>query len=278
MSGEKEENIAHGKGVNYYVISAIIVGTLIFLIGNSIEPVVAEEFDFFELLTSLGFAAATIFSFLVWKRYRGSKVFGKSYLSLTIAYLSYSIGWNLFWVYEIIYRVENPYPYYPDIFFFAFYPLAIIHLRTNLKGFKQHLSNEQKIIIIVFPIVLTTLYAFFGLFPIEVEGGLNTITVQPLPQYDQTFYKEYFVGLIFVICTSITFSYAIVAAQVFRETVLGPAWGLLLLGILLNTLADIYYYILELFGSYDRANPITGIWLAGTVFLCYALYLHRKEI
>jgi hypothetical protein len=90
------------------------------------------------------------------------------------------------------------------------------------------------------------------------------------------FYIEFFTGLGFVFATSLTFSFAIVAMQIFRISILGPAWGLLVLGILLNTVADLYYYLTELFGGYVRSDPVTGIWLAGTVFICYGLYMHRK--
>lgn len=276
--GQNQGESKISSGVNYYILTLIAVGILIYIIGNSIEPEVDEEFDFYELISSLGFAAATIFVFIVAKRYWGSKVFGKSYLSLAIGYLCYSIGWNLFWLYEIYFQVKNPYPYYPDIFFFAFYPLAIYHIRTNFKYFRPTLSQSQKLTIIVIPIMASSIYAFFGIIPVEAESGLDGLRITEIPEYDQTFYKEYLTGLAFVFATAITFSFAIVAAQIFRETVLGAAWGLLLLGILLNTGADIYYYIFELFGDYVRANPVTGVWLAGTVVVCYALYKHKKEL
>lgn len=279
MSGSQDKRQEKIRGgVNYYVLAFITAGILIYIIGNAVEPVVDEELDFYEALSSAGFIAVIIFASIVARRYWGSKVFGKSYLALTIGYLCYSIGWNLFWVYEIYFRVQNPYPYYPDIFFFVFYPLIIYHIRKNFHYFRRSLSQNQKLIIIVIPIIMSSIYAFFGIIPVEAESGLGSIKISALPEYDQTFYTEYLTGLVFTFVTSLTFSSAIVAAQIFHETILGSAWGLLLLGILLNTAADIYYYIFELFGDYVRANPITGIWLASTVVMCYALYLHRKVI
>ena len=125
---------------------------------------------------------------------------------------------------------------------------------------------------------MTSIYAFFGIVPVEVESGLSTLRIGVFPEYDLEFYAVYFTGLGFVFGSSLTFSHAIVAAQIFRTSVLGPAWGLLLLGILLNTAADIYYYISELFGDYVRSDPVTGIWLVSTVVICYGLFKHRKEI
>ena len=266
-----------GGGINYYVLSLIGIGILIFIIGNSVEPESDATFDAYEFLSSLGFAAATVFAFIVSKRYWGSEIFGRSYLALALGYLCYSIGWNLWWVYEIFYEIHNPYMALPDVFFLLFYPLVIYHIRKNFKFFKRQATQHQKFIILMIPIIMTSIYAFFGIVPVEAEAGFSTLRIIELPEYDLEFYAYYFTGLVFVFASSLTFSHAIVAAQIFRTTVLGPAWGLLLLGILLNTAADLYYYILELFGDYVRADPVTGIWLGSTVVICYALFKHRKE-
>ena len=276
MSSEFRENIKSQMQINYYVIAVITIGILVFIIGNSVEPEIEEELDFYELMTSLGFASVTIFAFFIARRYRGSEVFGKSYLALGLGFLCYSIGWNLWWFYEIWYHVDNPYVALPDVFFIAYYPFIIYHIRKNSQYFKPSIATSQKLIIIFTPIIFSTIYCFFGLLQVNAEGGLASIQVSVFSDYDSQFYVEFFTGLVFVFATSLTFSLAIVATQIFRTSVLGPAWGLLLLGILLNTAADLYYYINELFGGYVRSDPVTGIWLAATVFLCYGLYMHRK--
>jgi hypothetical protein len=251
---------------------------LVFIIGNSIEPEIEEELDFYELMTSLGFASVIIFAFFTARKYWGSKVFGKSYFALGLGFVFYSIGWNLWWFYEIWYHVENPYVALPDVFFIAYYPFVIYHIRKNSNYFKSPIEKSQKLIIIFTPIIFTFIYGFLGFFQVNVDGGLATIQISAYPNYDDQFYIEFFTGLVFIFATSLTFGFAIVASQIFRTTVLGHAWGLILLGILLNTVADLYYYINELFGGYVRSDPVTGVWLAGAVFLCYGLYLHRRVI
>ncbi|MDH3610837.1 MAG: hypothetical protein OEM79_03645 [Nitrosopumilus sp.] len=278
MSSGFKENIQSEMKINYYVIAAITIGILIFIIGNSIEPEVEEELDFYELMTSLGFAAVVIFAFFIARRYWGSKVFGKSYLALALGFVCYNIGWNLWWFYEIWYHVENPYVALPDVFFLAYYPFVIYHLRKNSKYFSPSTTRSQKLIIVLTPIIFSSIYCFFGLAHVSADGGLGTIQISVFSTYDSQFYTEFFTGLVFVFATSLTFALAIVATQIFQKSVLGSAWGLLLLGILLNTVADLYYYINELFGGYVRSDPVTGIWLAGTVFLCYGLYKHHKII
>jgi len=81
----------------------------------------------------------------------------------------------------------------------------------------------------------------------------------------------------YVVATSLTFAYAIIGAQVFRGKILGTAWGLLLLGIGLNWVADIQYYFFSI-TYFDRSSPVHGIWLGGAMIVCYALYKHKKHL
>jgi len=263
------------SGINYYVIAAIFVASIFYTVGLALEPDIDSELDFFEAILTISFAAAAIFGFSVAKRYWGSKVFGRAYLALALGYASYFVGWALWFVYEIFYQVENPYPYYPDIFYFAYYPLAIYHIRTNIHYFRRKLNSKQNFVIFSIPVAVTLLYAFFGYVPLDVPNGIFSTTTLPIPEYDFDFHKEFWVGAAFVFATSLVFSYATIGAQVFRGTVLGPAWGLLLVGFALNTFGDIPYYYFELFGIFDRADPANGMWVAGTMIVCYALYKHR---
>ncbi|MGQ0375924.1 MAG: hypothetical protein ACT4OW_00250 [Nitrososphaerota archaeon] len=272
----KEDQAKLGTNINYFVITSIFIAVLIYSVGNAIEPNIDSELDVFEAILTAGFGASAIFAFIVAKRYWGSKVFGRAYLSLALAYGSYFVGWVLWFVYEIGYQVENPYPYWPDLGYFAFYPFSIYHLSTNIRYFKPKLSSHQKNTIIWIPIGASIVYAFFGLVPFEAPEGLRSVAFYPIPEYDLDFYKEYVVGMGAVFLTTMIFAYAVVGAQVFRGTILGNAWGLLLVGFALNTFGDVRYYFFELFGIFDRSDIATPLWVAGTMVVCYALYKHRE--
>ena len=89
------------------------------------------------------------------------------------------------------------------------------------------------------------------------------------------FYKEFLTGFAYIIVTSILLAYAIIGAQVFMNTVLGAARGLLLVGFILEAIADYHYNYFEIFGDFD-SSPVHGIWMASTMIMCYALYKHRS--
>ena len=264
--------------INWYVISIIFILIVAYDIANSIEPSIDAELDFFEITRMLGFLAVSLFSFVVAKRYWGSSVFGKAYLALAIGYTFYFFGDLLWYVFEIGYQVENPYPYFPDIGYFGFYPFAIYHLKTNVHYFKRKLDTNQKKILFLIPFGTALIFTIGSLIPFDVSSGLASLKILPVPVYDQTYYIEFLTGLAFVIATTLTFSYAIIGAQVFQTGQLSTAWRLILIGIGLNTVADVHYYFTELFGGYDRTNPVHGIWMASTIILCYALYKHMKSI
>lgn len=275
MESKKESTISK-NAINFYVIAAIFIIILLYDIANSIEPVDDTKLDFFEATRLMGFAAVSIFSFVIAKRYWGSQVFGRAYLALGIGYALYFMGDALWYVYEIGYQVANPYPYYPDIGYFGFYPFAIYHLRTNVHYFKRNLEKRQKGILIFIIASASIIFTFASLVPIDAPGGISHLRFHEIPQYDSEFYKEFLTGLAYIIVTSILLAYAIIGAQVFRNTVLGAAWGLLLVGFILEAIADYHYYYFEIFGDYDRTSPVHGVWMASTIIMCYALYKHRS--
>ena len=263
------------KDLNYYVISVIFIAVVVYAIGNGVEPEDDTKLDFFEATRLLGFAAVAIFAFVIAKRYSGSEVFGKAYLALGIGYAFYFAGDLLWYVYEIGCQVANPYPYYPDIGYFGTFPFLIYHLKSNIHYFKRKLDRNQKLILITIPVGLSIAFTFVSLVPLEAPAGLGTLQIGEMQEKDTQFYIEFLTGLAYVAIVTVTLSLAIIGFQVFRVGILGPAWGLLLVGILLETFADLHYYYYEIFGDYERSSIVHAIWMASTMIMCYALYKHR---
>ena len=89
---------------------------------------------------------------------------------------------------------------------------------------------------------------------------------------------DFYYGAIFVYASSLTLSVAIIGAIIFKEGVIGKAWLLLVIGILGNTIGDIWYYNLEVFEQYDLGHPVNLFWYAGYWIVIYALIKHRKVL
>ena len=242
--------------ISYKVILLILgIGVGIFFSIQNISEDLAGNIIF---VFSVGFAAAvSTSSFIVSKRYWGTAIFGKSYLALALGYASYAVAEVLYYTFDLILGIE-PYPSIADVFFFGLYPLTIIHLVLNIKFFNAKLSLSSKIWLPIIPIIFLIVYGYISITEFE-EANF-----------------DFYYGMIFVAAASISLSIAILGASVFRLGLIGVAWLLLVIGILINAIADLWYYHLEIFGEYFDAHPLTIIWYVSNMIMIYALYKHQK--
>ena len=70
----------------------------------------------------------------------------------------------------------------------------------------------------------------------------------------------------------------ILGTRIFKEGALGKTWMILLLGILALTVADDWYYYLEITGDYDLTHPVNILWYTGYWIIVYGLIKHKKII
>ena len=206
--------------------------------------------------------SASIIGVVVAFRYVGTKVFQKAYLALSLGFFAIFLGEITYLVYDLYYPELDPYPSIADIFFFAQYPLILTHLIINIRFFSPKLNKILKIWLIVFPISILISYAMLSGFGSD--------------EFEPNF--DFYYGMIFVYASSLTLSVAIIGAIIFKEGVIGKAWVLLVIGILCNTIGDIWYYNLEIFGQYDLGHPVNLFWYAGYLIVIYALIKHSKVL
>jgi hypothetical protein len=75
---------------------------------------------------------------------------------------------------------------------------------------------------------------------------------------DFVFYFDFYFGLLYVMPSSVMLSLSILGALVFRSSILGIPWLLIATGITIFTIADVWYYYLELFELYDGTHPVNS--------------------
>jgi hypothetical protein len=262
------------NGINRNVIVCIGILVVLFGIANSLTPEVDSELDFFELTYVLGQAAASVFAFIVAKRYWGSTVFGRAYLSLGIACASYCAGVALYFIFQIYYKISYPFPYWPDLGLFLFYPFAIYHVATNVHFFRWRLEQKEKYLLVVLPALVTILYVFLLLSSSVDESATTSSDFLGIQKHDQQFWNGLYMGVAYVGASTLLVSYAMVGFRLFHKSLLGSPWGLLLAGFCLNWVGDLSFFYSSIY-SYDRTNPIIVIWVASSMIICYALYKHR---
>ncbi len=211
-----------------------------------------------DVISAINPLIASIAAFFVAKKYWGSNIFGKAYLALALALTMNFLGETVYGIYDTLgYGTSFG---VPDYLFYTFYPLVMAHLVLNIRFFKPKISYLTKAWVAAIPIAITTVYAILSF---QKHGTTNF---------------DFYTGLIYVILGSSILSGTLLGARVFRQGVLGVAWLVLLIGIILQTTGDVWYSYLDNFGQYTLTHPVNLFWYASYMIITYALYKHQKII
>ncbi|MGQ0771245.1 MAG: hypothetical protein ACT4NT_00530 [Nitrososphaerota archaeon] len=257
-----ENNIKNSIDVR--VLGIIVALAIAYQVGSFYVD--KNAFSITDILYLSGILSCAILSIFVAKRYRGSEVFGKAYFFLGIGFISWFIGEVLYYYYLFVMKI-NPWPSPSDVFFIGSYVFATLHLVLNTRYFKRSWNILMKVWITVIPISITVIYILVA----AQEWGTYT----DLP-FD-LFYSGIFAGGV-----SAELAFAVIGLSVFRHSVLGTVWLLLVVGIFLWAVADIWFVYSEIFfeeGEYlSPSHPINTLWILTFMLVTYALFRHRKMV
>ena len=243
--------------IDYRVFFAIIAAALIFQFALT-SVFLPDDSDFIiSVISFINPLSVALVGFIVVRRYKDTLVFGRSYLFLSLGFVSVFAGEVAYTIYDLVLNLE-PYPSIADVFFFLYSPFLILYLILNIRFFQPALSRSTKIWLVGIPLLIISSYAYFALSEI---GEANF---------------DFYYGIIFVTTTSIVLSLAILGTKIFKDGLIGKSWMILLFGILALTFADDWYYYLELFGEYDLSHPVNIFWYAGYWIVFYALLKHKR--
>lgn len=244
--------------LNFYVILGILaIGGVIYGVLNTVSEEDVGSIVF-PLSVSLA-AVVAIFAFIVSKQ-NETGILKKAYFFLGLGFTSYAIAEILYYLFELVLGIQA-YPSIADVFFFALYPLVLGHLLLNVHFFHSGYTRLQKLWIPLIPIFALIVYVMMSLTVPDAE-----------------FNFDFYYGFIFVAGASVTLSFTILGASIFKQGVLGTVWLLLVIGLMINAAGDVWYYHLEIFGEYYDAHPVTVVWYVANLFMVYALIKHLKTL
>jgi hypothetical protein len=239
------------------ILVVLIIGTVIF---TAFQILPEKDTAMTAFVISVVVSSCTaVFAFLVSIQHRGG-ILAKAYFLLGLGFVSYVIGELLYYTFDLIFKIE-PYPSIADIFFFALYPFVLGHMILSIKDFQSAYTQIQNIWIVVIPSFVLVVY-----------------TVMSLYVYDDVINFDFYYGAIFVAGASTVLAFTIRGALIFHQGVLGTVWLLLVIGLMLNAAADVWYYHMEISGEYYDAHPVTIVWYVANMFVIYGLYKHLKTV
>ncbi len=246
-----------GARIDYKVIVIIIGLTFVYHIVNYSIKDMVEEFNVIDIIELSLQAAAMITAFYISKLYWPGKIFGKAYFALGISFGMWFVAEVIWQAYENIFFI-SPYPSIADIFYFAFYPFALYHMITNIRGFEVKIFKKSNIWMVAIPVIILSGYSYLA---ITEWGGTNF---------------DYYYSLIFVTIASVSTSFAILGALTFRRSAFAIVWSLLAVGLFLHIAGDVWYYYLEIFSEYADTHVVNALWQTGWMIIIYSLYKHQK--
>lgn len=249
--------------IDYRVIAlifGIFIGMLIY--DYKYEDYVNNNFTLADVVIILAPLAGGIAGVFVAKRYWQSGILGKTYLALGIGLLFYFIA-NVIYEYlsDFVNPNSQPFPSVADVFWVSMYPFFYYHLIVNIKHFKKTIRPRN----IIWQVAI-------------VAGTIATYLYTSLSQNPPLDFS-YYLGLYYAVVDSGLLALAILGAIIFRSSILGKVWLLLVVGFLIYSFADYWYYdYLTMFNQYTDSHPVNMIWVLGFMIMTYALYKHYKTL
>lgn len=246
--------------INYKIFFVIAVGLLVYqLYLYSFKSPDDPNIELTEtIVTTVTALVASVSGFIISKRYWRSSVFGTSYLALASGMLCNAVAERIYYFLEQ--QGQTPSPSIADWVWLAFYPLTFYHLARNIHFFKPKIHLSVKIMVVLIPVFIVGVYAI-------LDYG-----------QEQSADTAFFLGLAYVVGSSVILSAAVLGAIIFRQGTLGTPWLLLTFGIVLTTLGDNWYSYLDVYNQYNVTHPLNLLWYGGYLVIAYALYKHKKVL
>lgn len=97
-----------------------------------------------------------------------------------------------------------------------------------------------------------------------------------LPITDE-FNFDFWYGLTFVVMASITFSMTLHVFWTVRKGEIGKIWRLIMLGVFLYVIGDIWYYHTEVLEEFTMFHPVNLLFYSSYFVIIYAFLQHKKE-
>ena len=243
-----------GSPINYSVL--LLIGAII-VIFHIVVNISKDSDTIVSVFSMIIPATVSAFGFITARRYAGTLVYSRAYTMLGIAFLLMFSGEFTYFVYDQILKLD-PYPSIADLFFFVFYPMVLLYLITNMRFFAPQITKIGIITIVGTPLVTTFVYLYLSLSDF---GSF-----------------DFYYGVIFVAAASTTLGFSIHTARIFRGGLIGTAWLVLVIGIILDVVGDTWYYYLEINNGYTLENPVNLCWYSSYLLILYSLYKHKKSL
>lgn len=248
-------------------IIELILGlfSLIFLLDIILylKQPLSEIFYIIGDLMNIIFPLITIFSgFYAYKFHGFKNIQGKALFFLTLGMFFWFLGEFTWGIYEIILGVEAPIASIADLFWLIGYLPFLIGLYFIWKITSNPISNKRKFVVLLIMIIIICSISLYSIIP--------TVTDVEMPLEEKFSTAGYVLGDMIILAGSIGVIISFIGGKFTN------VWVIILLGLVMDTIADIYYMVsIE---TYITGNLIDLLWHLGYLLIAFGFIYHRETV
>jgi len=226
------------------------------LIAESISKETAIVFGNWIFLPIPG--ALVVLSIISTKRNGMMGSHGKAWISFAVFSAMWFIAEQVWMILELFYD-QRPFPSIADFFYVAGYPAYFIFAILYLKPIKKDVTKKMIIVssLVVVAVLVPNLYMAF-----ENNSGEDQVAVA--------------LGTFYPIADAIVLVPALIGVSLFFGGKVNFLWSLMLIGIIVEVVADTAFQYFSLDNSYYTGHPVDILFLWSYILFSFGVYDHIK--
>ena len=183
---------------------------------------------------------------------------GKSWISFAVFSIMWFVAEQVWMVLELVYH-QKPFPSIADFFYIAGYPAYFIFTILYLKPFKNAITRKMVIAssLVAIAVLVPNLYMAF-----ENNSDEDKFSIA--------------LGALYPILDAIVLIPALIGVVLFFGGKVNFLWTLMLIGIIIEVMADTAFQYFSLDDSYYTGHPVDILFLWSYILLAFGVYDHIK--
>ncbi len=239
-----------------FMIYTLIGSAFAILVAENISKEAATVFTNWIFVPIPG--ALVVLSILSVKRHGITGNHGKAWISFAIFSVLWFMAEQVWMVLELFYH-QKPFPSSADIFYIAGYPAYFVFAMLYIRPVKDGVTRKIIVvsILIAIGVLVPNLYMTFE--NNSDEDQLSTVLAAFYPVAD-----------------AIVLVPALVGVALFFGGKVNFPWSLMLLGIIIEVIADTGFQYFSLDNSVYTGHPVDILFLWSYIFFVFGVYNHLK--
>lgn len=183
---------------------------------------------------------------------------GKAWISFAVFSAMWFIAEQVWMILELFYD-QRPFPSIADFFYVAGYPAYFIFTILYIKPVKESVTKKMIIVslLVVVAVLVPNLYMAF-----ENNSGEDQVAVV--------------LGTFYPVADAIVLVPALIGVSLFFGGKVNFLWSLMLIGIIVEVVADTVFQYFSLDNSYYTGHPVDILFLWSYILFSFGVYDHIK--